>query len=81
MIILILKFYLYTIKDYILYLNQTSGVIIKMTELNIFSLLWDILNGVSDYYDQFAMIYVQFIDPTFNEEVGMLDLGWTPPAK
>ena len=35
MIILILKFYLYTIKDRILYLNQTSGVIIKMIEIFI----------------------------------------------
>lgn len=35
MIILILNFYLYIIKDYILYLNQTSGVIIKMLEIFI----------------------------------------------
>ena len=77
LIILILNFYLYNIKNYILYLNQTSGVIIKMIEL-----IWQILgNGLSELYNSFAMFYVQSIDLSVHEEAGMLDLGWTPPAK
>jgi len=76
MIILILFIYFYTIKNYILHLNQASGVIIKMIEL-----IWQMLaSEYSNFVHQIVM-YSIMIDPDFLSpgEVSMLGLGWTPP--